>query len=261
VVPPFVAIDNPAVLHAAGEPETHHYGDFQASPNGHYALFASRRPLDESYENKNHLEVYRFDDEASPALECVSCVPSEAAASSDSGLPAHGLGLLDDGRVFFNSSEQLVLRDQNHLQDAYEWKQGAVRLISTGVSPYESGLLSVSRDGRDAFFFTREQLVPEDENELGMRIYDAREEGGLFVIPSSPPCAASDECHGPGTAAALPPQIGTFRGVGGQSKQEEKKKCRKGFRLRRVHGKTRCVKAHRHRRRHKHHRRHRGGNR
>src|SRR5262249_29495366 len=160
-------------------------------------------------------EVYRFDAETK-ALNCVSCIQTEAAPQADSTLPPHGLGLLADGRVFFNSREQLVLRDQNRLEDAYEWEQGTVRLISTGVSSYDSGLLSVSRDGKDAFFFTREQLVPEDENAESMRVYDAREGGGVFVTPSSPPCAASDECHGPGSQAALPPQIGTFKGVGGQ---------------------------------------------
>ena len=186
VQPPFVAIDNPAVVHATKEPETRHYSDFQVSPNGRYALFATRRPLDETYENQNHLEVYRFDADAT-ATDCVSCIQTEAAPQADSTLPAHGLGLLDDGRAFFNSNEQLVLRDQNSLEDAYEWKEGTVRLISTGVSPYDSGLLSVSRDGKDAFFFTREQLVPEDENEEAMRVYDAREDGGVFVVPSSPP--------------------------------------------------------------------------
>jgi len=101
-----------------------------------------------------------------------------------------------------------------------------VRLISTGVSPYDSGLLSVSHDGKDALFFTRDQLVPEDENLLSTRVYDAREDGGLFVVPSSPPCAASDECHGPGTVAAAPSQIGTFEGVGGQ--YIETKRCNAG---------------------------------
>jgi hypothetical protein len=256
VQPPFVAIDNPAVVHGTREAETRHYADFQVSPNGRYALFATRRPLDETYENQNHVEVYRFDAETG-ALACLSCIQTEAAPSSDSSLPAHGLGLLDDGRAFFNSNEQLVLRDQNNLQDAYEWKQGTVRLISSGVSPFNSGLLSVSRDGRDAFFFTREQLVPEDQNEEAMRVYDAREDGGVFVTPATPPCAASDECHGPGSQAAPAPQIGTFRGVGGQSTQQRKKKCRKGFRARKIHGKRRCVKLHKRRKHHAH----RGGKR
>jgi hypothetical protein len=263
--PPFVAIDNPAVVHATQEAGVHRYGDFQVSPNGRFAIFATRRPLDESYNNTNHLEVYRYDGEppTGPALSCASCIPTGAAPEKDSFLPAHGLGLLNDGRVFFNSNEQLVLRDQNHLQDAYEWrwwKEGereevdpkpVLRLISTGVSPYDSGLLSVSRDGKDAFFFAREQLVEEDENLLSMRVYDAREEGGLFVVPSSPPCAASDECHGPGTVAAPPPQIGTYEGTGGQEVTKKQSRCPKGFHRRKVHGKSRCVKKHKRKRHHK----------
>jgi hypothetical protein len=223
-------------------------------------MFATRRPLEEAYENQNHLEVYRFDAETR-ALDCLSCIQTEAAPQADSTLPAHGLGLLDDGRAFFNSNEQLVLRDQNSLEDAYEWEEGTVRLISTGVSPSNSGLLSVSRDGKDAFFFTREQLVPEDQNQEAMRVYDAREDGGVFVVPSSPPCAASDECHGPGSRAALPPQIGTFKGAGGQFQEQPKKKCRKGFRLRRVHGQSRCVKTKKGSRSHKHKRHGKRGNR
>jgi hypothetical protein len=244
-----------AVENAVSQSDTHSYGDFQVAPSGRYAMFATREPLDASYNNRDHLEVYRFD-AVTKALHCVSCIQTEAAALSDSSLPAHGVGLLDDGRAFFNSNEQLVLNDQNRLQDAYEWKQGTVRLISSGVSPHDSGLLSVSRDGKDAFFFTREQLIPEDENAELVRVYDAREEGGLFVIPSSPPCAASDECHGPGTVAAPAPQIGTFKGIGGQFTQgkQKRKKCRKGFRRRSVRGKTRCVKVRRDERRGKQHR-------
>jgi hypothetical protein len=81
-----------------------------------------------------------------------------------------------------------------------------------------------------------------------MKVYDSREKGGFFVIPSSPPCAASDECHGPGSQAAPSPSIGTFKGTGGQHKQV---KCKRGFVLR--HGK--CVRKPKHHRRG--HRKHR----
>jgi hypothetical protein len=250
ILPPYDPIQNPAVVHGAKEPEVHRYGDFQVSPSGRYAMFATRQPLDPSYDNQGHFEVYRFDAETN-TRDCVSCNQTEAAATSESSLPAHGLGLLDDGRAFFNSYEQLVLRDQNGKQDGYEWDNGAVRLISTGLSAYDSGLLSVGRNGKDAFFFTREQVVAEDENEEAMRVYDARELGGVFVVPSSPPCAASDECHGPGTVAAPAPQIGTYEGTGGNLAGSKKKKCGKGKARR--HG--RCVRK-RHRKHHRKHRRH-----
>ncbi len=68
-----------------------------------------------------------------------------------------------------------------------------------------------------------------------MKIYDAREGGGFLQIPPLPLCAAKDECHGPGTIPAPPPQIGTFKGKGGNVKP---KKCKKPKVKR--HGK--CVK-------------------
>jgi hypothetical protein len=72
----------------------------------------------------------------------------------------------------------------------------------------------VSSDGVDAFFFTRETLAPNDKNGTLMKIYDAREGGGFFVIPPPPTCAASDECHGPGSQAAGPIRLGTLEGEG-----------------------------------------------
>jgi hypothetical protein len=180
--------------------------------------------------------VHRYD-AASGDLDCVSCLPSEAQPSADASMPTHGLGITEDGRAFFNSDDQLVLGDQNGKKDAYEWSGGQVGLISTGVGSAPSSLLTVTHDGRDAFFFTRETLVDGDHNGQAMKLYDAREEGGFFQLPPSPPCRASDECHGPGTQAAPPPPIGTYRGTGGNVKPKPKR-CKKGS----VKRKGKCVK-------------------
>jgi hypothetical protein len=150
-----------------------------------------------------------------------------------------------------------VLRDTNENLDAYEWSPqrtgpgacedpaGCQQLISSGTSIFDSGMLGVTAEGTDAFFFTREKLVENDFNGEAMKIYDARENGGFFKLPEEPPCAAADECRGAATQAAPPPQIGTFKGTGGQAKP--KKKCRKGFHKRR----GKCVrKKHRSKKRH-----------
>src|SRR5262249_29668782 len=100
-------------------------------------------------------------------------------------------------------------------------------LISTGYSSAPSSLLSVTRDGTDAFFFTREVLVPNDDNGETMKVYDARAGGGFFKLPQGQPCAASDECHGPSSQAAPPPNIGSHEGKGLRSKS--KPKCKKGY--------------------------------
>ena len=221
---PYDPIAHPAVIHAANDNEVHRWDDFQVTANGDYALFDGKLQLDPEYDNGGFNMVQRYD-AGNEELDCASCLPTEGLPTADAALPGHGLGITEDGEAFFNSLDQLVMRDTNGKLDAYEWKDGGISLISTGFSAFPSSLLTVSSDGTDAFFFTRETLVPSDVNGQAMKLYDAREEGGKFVVPSSPPCAASDECHGPGTEAAAPPPIGSFKGVGGQKTPT---KCKKG---------------------------------
>jgi hypothetical protein len=209
--------DNPALLHAVTENEFHRYGDFQVTPDGAYAAFSTTVPLT-NYPTYGHSEIYRYATEG--AVDCVSCPPSNAAATSDAMLTPQGLNLADDGRVFFTTADQLVLRDTGGNRDAYEWTPGGAQLISTGSSATGSALDTVSADGRDAFFVTRQVLVAGDENGNSLKIYDARVEGGFPHDPERPPCQASDECHGPGTQAAPPPQIGSFEGTGGNAQPE-----------------------------------------
>ena len=137
-------------------------------------------------------------------------------------MSSNGLSLTDDGRVFFATREQLVLRDTNGTQDVYEWKDGKQQLISNGVGPQDSSLLTTTADGGDVFFFTREILSHEDQNGNAVKIYDARQDGGFPFLPASKPCAASDECHGPGTVQPAAPDINTLSGgapAKGQSTQ------------------------------------------
>jgi NHL repeat len=227
-------IDQTAVVHGVKDNEIHRYGDFQVTPDGAYALLSTRLPQSESYDNADFNMVYRYA-AASGGLDCISCLLTGGVPTANASLPQHGLGIVGDGRTFFNSRDQLVMRDTNGRQDAYEWKGGDTSLISTGFSAFDSGLLTVSSDAKDAFFFTRESLVPRDRNGQAMKLYDARADGGVFILPSSPPCAASDECHGAGTEAAPPPPIGSFRGVGGQHSDD---RCKKGF----VKKHGRCVR-------------------
>jgi sugar lactone lactonase YvrE len=256
-------IDHPGVVHALKQAGTHDYGDFQVSTSGDYATFATRMPLDESYENRGHSEVYRYD-VADHQLNCVSCAQTNSLATGDANIASNGLSIADDGRVFFNAEDELALRDDNHRQDVYEWEEEGVgpdpgkcdasspnqhltgvcvSLISTGTSQFDSSLLSASADGVDVFFFTHDSLSRGDFNGPLTKIYDARSGGGIFAIPASAKCAASDECHGPGTEEAAPPQIATKAGSPGNHPLT--KPCKKGFvrrggkcvRVKKKHGK------------------------
>ena len=151
--------------------------------------------------------------------------------------------------MFFTSPEQLTLRDTNRRTDAYEYDpdpepgRSPLNLISTGTGVTNAALASVSADGKNAFFFTRESIVRQDHNGATMKVYTAREGGGYSYLPEEVPCQAADECRGPGTTAAPAPQIGTYEGTGGNVKQG-KRPCGKKAMVRR-HG--RCVRR-RHRR-------------
>src|SRR5262249_56558411 len=138
-----------------------------------------------------------------------SAPPTQAARTTNTSLPPPGLNLSDTGRVFSTSPEPLALRDTNNQADAYEWENGAVELISTGSSEADSGIVTASADGKNAFFFTRQTLVHQDLNGNAVKIYDARAEGGFPFVAPPDPCKASDECHGPGTQAAPEPVITT----------------------------------------------------
>ena len=216
-----------AVFDSVHEPETRHTADFQVNPSGQ-AVFSTALSLKVDYDNGAHFELYRYDPVADE-LNCVSCNLTNAPAVGDSTLAGDGLSLTDDGRVFFNSTDTLAARDQDEKADVYEWEpegdgtprcmegSGCISLISTGTSRFDSSLLGASADGTDAFFFTHDTLVPQDENGELAKIYDARELGGFLFIPKPVPCKASDECHGPGSQSAPPPNIATLEGSTGNA--------------------------------------------
>jgi sugar lactone lactonase YvrE len=239
--PPFAPIDNPAIVHAVDQAGVHDYEDFQVSPTG-TAVFPSALSIT-GYDNAGHMEVYLYDPQGS-SPECGSCAPTGTRATGDAALPSHGLSITDDGRVFFNSTDPLVPRDLNNRKDVYEWDEGTIQLISTGASLFDSSLLGASADGTDAYFFTRDTLVPQgDENGRLVKIYDARSLGGFPFVPAPALCRASDECHGPGSSSPRAQSTGTLAGDGGNVAIRKHKKHRKHHHKRRKH----------HRRHHKPH--------
>ena len=125
--------------------------------------------------------------------------------------------LTDAGQVFFETGEALVPSDTNGVLDVYEYVGGHVYLISSGTSSFESNLEDVSESGDDVFFRSDQQLVPQDNQEGQVVIYDARVDGG-FAEPSSPPlCTTADACRTP--VAPQPSVYGapasqTFSGLG-----------------------------------------------
>jgi hypothetical protein len=119
--------------------------------------------------------------------------------------------LLPDGsRAFFSTPNSLVPEDHNGVYDAYEWNAttGALALISTGSSPYNSYFVEASADGRDVFFTTRERLSNRDIDN-NVDLYDARSGGG-FPEPLGPNSTCSGErCQGEGKPPGGAPALGS----------------------------------------------------
>jgi len=140
--------------------------------------------------------------------------------------------LSNDGRLFFNSPDQLVPDDANAKNDAYEYEPsgigscesasgGCVSLISSGVSKKESAFLEATPDGSNVFFVTQSNLLPQD-TDTAFDIYDARtctESSPCQTIPAPAPapCAESETCRPATPATQIPGGAGgssTFSGPG-----------------------------------------------
>ncbi len=202
----------------------------RVTSDGMTVLFSSQSQLT-GYDNAGHIELYLFD-AAGGTLTCVSCNPSGVAATSDAeisgGLNEIGPGgfepfltrnLSADGRrVFFTTAEALVPQDTNGQLDVYEWEGGRLYLISTGQSTSQSDFGDASADGSDVFFFTRQALVGQDQDN-NTDIYDARVGGGIAAQnPAAPaaPCTGEACLAAPGAQPAFgaPSSAAAFSGVG-----------------------------------------------
>jgi len=133
--------------------------------------------------------------------------------------------MANDGRTFFYTPNPLVPQDTDELSDVYEYVGGRPQLITTGtlaeatqVTPNQSreaGLAAVSEDGTNVFFESYASLVGQDTNGSFLKYYDARAGGGFPFVPPAAPCAAADECHGPGSEPPTLTPNGTAASLSG----------------------------------------------
>ncbi len=237
----------------------------QVTLNGSYLAFMSLAPLT-GYDNTRRgggkcrssstpacreVFVYAADSEN---LACASCNPSGEQPLGDSNLtlirpqgPFRQPGNLSregEGRLFFESLDALVPRDVNaSTQDVYEWEpngvgsckraQGCVSLISSGQSPNDSMFVDSSDSGNDAFFITREKLLPRDKNDQ-LDLYDARVGGG-FEEAAPAPCSP-EACAGPIASPPAQPSAASNEVTGPGNPKP--KRCKPGF----VKKQGKCVK-------------------
>ncbi len=134
--------------------------------------------------------------------------------------------LSNEGRLFFDSPDDLVSQATDGKENVYEYEpqnvgtcqssSGCIGLISSGTSNQESVFLDASESGDDVFFMTAAKLVAADEDE-GFDIYDARVCSESSPCLSSPaanprPCESTSSCRSapaPEAAGAAPATTST----------------------------------------------------
>jgi len=232
----------------------------EASPDGNYLAFLSRVSLT-GYDGRGPCEkrpdgirvipcneAFLYDS-ATGEVHCASCNPTnvsplgatflrQIAGTRPPALPQPRY-LTNSGRLYFDSRDSLSPTDTNEgVEDVYQYEPpgigtceraaGCVNLISAGTGAVDSNFLSMSEDGRDIFFTTRDQLALKDKDEL-FDLYDARENGG---IPSESEVARTEcqgeACQGVVSAPNDPtPASSTFEGAGNVNEAKAKKKAKK----------------------------------
>lgn len=218
-------------------------------------------------------DVYLYDS-AARRLICVSCSASGSKPLGGSYLPSlypsapvsapQPRYLTDDGRLFFDSQEQLSPADTNGggkpghaVEDVYEYEpygvgscssrsvgDGCISLISAGTGTADSNFVATDESGANVFFTTRDRLVAGDRDEL-YDLYDAREDGGIEA--GNEPLVSG--CQGETCQATppTPPQQRSGSGVvAAESAPAKAASCRKGL----VKRGGKCVKKKRKARKH-----------
>ncbi len=250
------------------------FGDSQVSPDGKWFAFDSEKSPT-GYDNVapsggSAIELFLYSS-ATGQLACASCNPTGEPPADGGGIAPVGGGigqdpedvgeefgvfqarhlLTDAGQLFFETTDALVPADTNGERDVYEYEGGDAYLISSGTSSFESNLEGASESGGDVFFRSDQALVPQNNQEGQIVIYDARVGGGFAELSSPPACTTADACR---TAVPLQPSVygapasQTFSGVGNLAPpppeatvttKKKTPKCRKGT----TRKKGRCVKA------------------
>ncbi len=248
------------IANDAGVYYTENFGGGQTSPDGKWLSFASYKGLT-GYNNveptKHYAKELFLYNAATGQLACASCNPTGEPPSQGGITPfGGGIGqepgdeeetfgvfptrhlLTDTGQLFFETREALVPADTNGELDVYEYEGGYAYLISSGTSSFESSLVGASESGDDVFFRSDQTLVPQDNQEGQIVIYDARVGGGFAEASSLPACTTADACR-----AAVPaqpsvygaPASQTFEGVGNLASPSPAKvtkktvKCKQGL--------------------------------
>jgi hypothetical protein len=196
-------------------------------------------------------ELYRYDDRDG-GLECVSCLHEGTTAKdvvTDNTTGGQAFRIASNGStVAFATAAPLLRSDINGGTDIYEWRNGAVGLVTDGETEFPGGsaapsVAGVDADGSNVFFQVADPGLTGFEQDGVDNVYDARIGGGFQPPPAAEHCS-EESCQGPLQAAPAveqPTSSGSGRGNVKQGGRPRHSCARK-------HGKTRKRCAHQHKR-------------
>ncbi len=243
-------------------------GQMQMSTDGNVMLFLSREPLTadrvassctNSEEGPHRCrELYRYDDRDG-SIECLSCLhdgttSKDVFTENNGGLPFHISA--DGNTVAFTTAEPLVGRDINGDSDVYEWRTGALGLITDGETEFAGAFAApvvegVDADGSNIFFLVADPGLTGYEQDGVDNVYDARVGGG-FPRPVPVGHCSEESCQGP--LSPVPPVPGAGSATSGGLGNVHGGGCSR----KRGRAKPRCARKHG-RHHHPHRARHKGG--
>jgi hypothetical protein len=195
------------------------------------------------------IKLYRYED-STGGLECLACAAGKV--SSHVSFDDTDRVSADGSTAAFTTPEALLPGDVNNGNDAYEWRNGALRLITDGRSsfpepPYAAPkITAVDGSGENIFFTVDAPGLTGFELSGFANAYDARIGGG-FAPPSASPGCSGESCQGSlaPPPAQRPPATQSFAGHGNLAATGGIARCAKG----KARRSGRCVrKRHRHRR-------------
>jgi hypothetical protein len=260
----------PTALLVAGQAEA----TARVSADGKTLLFTSSGQIT-AYKSGGFSELYRYRADGGP-LSCISCNPTNEAPHGAARLqalrtrfsgPNLPFGILtrnlsaSGNRIFFDSPDKLVSADDNEVNDVYEWEadgsgsctsssqeEGCIYLISTGTGEQPAYFGDADESGGNVFFFTGQQLVGQDKDEL-VDVYDARIDGGIGAQnpPAPPPPCEAEACRATFPSSPIPFASGSssFNGPGNPEPKRKRtvpkrhrEKPQKHHHKGRNHGKT-----------------------
>jgi hypothetical protein len=247
--------------------------EYMASPNGRWFGFASYSNLTD-YDTRSKTacvnfpagdpkdpetgggvacrQIYRYDVEADE-LVCASCPPDGSPPNGNARMGPENVegdfnfprAMLDDGTVIFDTTAPLSAEDSNSNRDVYLFDGNDTTLISGGRNNSRAEFDEASADGSSIFFTTPDQLVGQDKDTIN-DVYVSRVNGGIAAQNPPPPrgeCIRDDCKETPNAGPEMP--FGGSEALAGPGNVEPKKaakRCGKGRHLRKVKGKSRCVK-------------------